>query len=157
MHIFVFDWQEQCIYGILTLCQAIIWFMFYYFIVLLHLLLILFSGGSNIKYCELFSYLHAILIINKEIRFGHENNRLILSIQIYNVFLLGIYMHRKSNENPISMQHWCRTAYRNNSNAHSTWNMSQIKLLWTRRRIIKLAIHICSNSMHTNSFWNLKL
>ena len=151
MHIFVFDWQEQCIYGILTLCQAIIWFMFYCFIVLLHLLLILFSGGSNIKYCELFSYLHALLIIDKEL------NRWILSIQIYNVFLLWIYMHRKSNENPISMQHWCRTAYRNNSNAHSTWNMSQIKLLWTRRRIIKLAIHICSNSMHTNSFWNLKL
>ena len=151
MHIFVFDWQEQCIYGILTLCQAIIWFMFYYFIVLLHLSLILFSGGSNIKYCELFSYLHALLIIDKEL------NRWILSIQIYNVFLLWIYMHRKSNENPISMQHWCRTAYRNNSNAHSTWNMSQIKLLWTRRRIIKLAIHICSNSMHTNSFWNLKL
>ena len=64
MHIFVFDWQEQCIYGILTLCQAIIWFMFYCFIVLLHLLLILFSGGSNIKYCELFSYLHALLIRN---------------------------------------------------------------------------------------------
>ena len=64
MHIFVFDWQEQCIYGILTLCQAIIWFMFYCFIVLLHLLLILFSGGSNIKYCELFSYLHAFLIMN---------------------------------------------------------------------------------------------
>ena len=153
MHIFVFDWQEQCIYGILTLCQAIIWFMFYCFIVLLHLLLILFSGGSNIKYCELFSYLHALLIMNitNIISFATKNFTLdmnktcgvwILSIQIYKVFLLWIDMHQKWNENPISMQHWCRTAYRNNSIAHSTWNMSQIKLLWTRRRIIKLAIHI---------------